>query len=378
MIPYVQSASSQEVPPPYEFPGVTVNAFVWDAQMAPIQAYCDRYFNLRSEAERGFVYKAAAFWPYALLLFIDYPVMISSGRDNQGLGGEVPYSDRGIVTQKEVFVALPVMRYGTTPGTLLLNSTLEWTLPFIVVQNPMSAICGREMIGLEKLLAEIRFEESTFPESFRGSVNLPGWVSLAPTAMQRMLPFLEVNTGPVLPTFRGSPTPSSPWTLLRSHAASEAIDSLVTVSDFLETASAGLIPTAMRTVALKQFRDAAEPEKALYQALVSCRSRYSSVDNFQFYNEQDVDITFHDQGSFAEILRVFLQLPDEAPGTGDQHTFKPRAAFRFNANINFDDMKTLHTFPVDRGPGLPPTEATDNMIAPWLAPWRGFFGGSKP
>ena len=125
MIPYVQSASSQEVPPPYEFPGVTVNAFVWDAQMAPIQAYCDRYFNLRSEAERGFVYKAAAFWPYALLLFIDYPVMISSGRDNQGLGGEVPYSDRGIVTQKEVFVALPVMRYGTTPGTLLLNSTLE-------------------------------------------------------------------------------------------------------------------------------------------------------------------------------------------------------------------------------------------------------------
>ena len=378
MIRYVQSASSQEVPPPYHFPGVTVNAFVWDAQMAPIQAYCDRYFNLGSEKERGFVYKPAAFWPYALLLFIDYPVMISSGRDTKDLGGEVPYSDRGIFTQKEVFVALPVMRYGTTPGKLILETTLEWTLPFIVVQNPMSAICGREMVGLEKLLAEIKFEESTFPESFRGSVSLPGWASLAPTEMQRMLPFLEVNTGPVLPTFRGPPTTTSPWTLLRSHAASEVIDSLATVGDFLETASAGLIPTAMRTIALKQFRDAAEPDKALYQALVSCRSRYSNVDNFQFYNEEDVQITFHDQGSFAEILRVFLQLPKEDAGTGDEHTFKPRAAFRFNANIDFDNMKTLHTFSVDRGHGLPPTKATNDMIAPWLVPWQGFFGGRKP
>ena len=47
-IPYVQSSASLQVPPPYHFPGVTVNAFVWEASMARVQAYCDTFFNLGS------------------------------------------------------------------------------------------------------------------------------------------------------------------------------------------------------------------------------------------------------------------------------------------------------------------------------------------
>ncbi|HEX3406789.1 MAG TPA: hypothetical protein VHS81_06090 [Caulobacteraceae bacterium] len=173
MIPYVQSVASQEVPPPYHFPGVTVNVFVWQTAMAPIQAYCDRYFNLGPAEERGFVYKPAAFWPYATLLFLDYPVMISAGRTPQNVGKEVPYSDRGIISQTEVFIALPVVRYGIGPARLALESTLEWALPFIVVGNPMSCVCGREMLGMGKLLGH-RDRGRQVPRQLQGQSHAAG------------------------------------------------------------------------------------------------------------------------------------------------------------------------------------------------------------
>jgi hypothetical protein len=380
MIRYVQSVASQQVPPPYHFPGVTVNAFLWDAPVGKIQAYCDRYFNLGEAAERGFVYRPAAFWPFVALLIIDYPIMVSSDRSRTDIGS-TPFPDRGYMSQKEAFVVAPVLRSGTLPETMVLKMAMEWALPFIVVDNPMSAVCGREMLGLEKLLGNIEFGESDFPDSFKGRIHLPGWASLKPGEMQTKLKFLEVDTGPTLPTYRGSPAEDSVWTLLRSDTASKAISALGTAKDFMETVSLGFLSSGMRTVSLKQFRDAAYPSKALYQALVSCRSTYSSVRNFRFYNEQDVNITFYDHGSFDHILKVFIHhSPNDPPReAGDRRVrVKPVAAFRFNANIDFDDMRTLHTFAVAPGEHLPPCDTTDDMLAPWLRPIRGFFSGSPP
>jgi hypothetical protein len=379
MIPYVQSVASQEVPPPYHFPGVTVNGFVWEAHLDRVQAYCDRFFNLGDVKDRGFVYGPAATWPYAVMLFIDYPVMISASRTPRSILHETPYSDRGIVSQREVFIALPVIRRGLGGARPITDSALEWALPFIVVDEPSSAVCGREMLGLEKLRADIQIGESEFPDSFRGQVSLPGWPSLSPTVMQRMMLFLDVDTGPAVPTFRGSPETSSVWTLFRSRAAADLIDSVTTLADFIETISAGTMPTSMQTVSLKQFRDAAEPEKAIYQALVSCRSKYSRIQNFQFYKEDDVTISFYETGSFGETLR-FVELPPpktQQGGVGATNSFSPKAAFRFNANIDFDNMRTLHTFAVDRGSGLPPTKMTNDTTAPWLVPWRGLLGAKR-
>lgn len=380
MIPYVQSASSQEVPPPYHFPGVTVNGFVCEARMDVAQAWCDRFFNLGDEAARGFRYGPAPFWPYALLLFIDYPVMISANRAPENIGHETPYSDRGVVSQQEVFIAIPVVRLGTGPGALVANSTVEWMLPFIVVGNPMSAVCGREMLGLEKLRAEIAFGESTFPGSFSGQVKLPGWSLLDPDRMQRMLPFVEVSTGPLSPTFRGAPRESSLYTLFRSPWASDAIDGLGALANMVDSTTSGLMPTAMQTVSLKQFRDAAQPDQALYQALISCRSKYSNIANFRFYKEEDVTIAFYPQGSFAEIIRFVETSTHGLPGEDNRPHQLARvvAGYRFNADIDFDNMRTLHTFPADRGGGLPPTPGSSDLTAPWLRPWKGFFGPRRP
>ena len=181
--PYVQSVGSLDVPPPYQFPGVTVHAFVWETEMAPIQAYCDTVLNLgEDDAARGFVYRPAANWPYALLLFLDYPEMISTC---PAVDGEVPYADRGVISQKEVFVVVPVVRTGSTASAWFSQTVIEWALPFIVVDNPMSAVCGREMLGLEKLLASIEMGVGATQGSFKGGVRLPGWQTLTPARCSR-------------------------------------------------------------------------------------------------------------------------------------------------------------------------------------------------
>ena len=102
------------------------------------------------------------------------------------------------------------------------------------------------------------------------------------------------------------------------------------------------------------------------------------MSNFNFYNEKDVNITIHDHGSFSEIFRSLFSLP-EIKDVHDRHDnprrYQPVAAFSFNATIDFDEMRTLHRFPLDRGDGAPPTPARDDMTAPWLRPLRGLFGG---
>jgi hypothetical protein len=400
-IPYVQSVSSQEVPPPYQFPEVRVNAFAWEAKIDRVQEYCDRFFNLGDVKDRRFTYVAAAGFPYAVLMILDYPVMISAEQElpgslrhrdplvDRGVVDEergkrripqsllhlTPFSDRGVVSQREVFVALPVVRVGATPLKLITDSALEFALPFIVVDEPNSAVCGREMLGMEKLRANILLGESTFPDSFQAQVSLPGWESAGAT--QKMMSFLSVETGPAVPTFRGAPDAQSLWTLFRSRVAEQLIGAAMTGANSIDTLSAGALPTAMQTVQLKQFRDAKEPQNAIYQALVSCRSKYSRVKDFQFYKEEDVTITFHEEGIFGDTLR-FIELPPGNPSKDPDKAakgFSPKAAYRFTADIDFDEMLTLHTFSVDRPGDLPPTKATSDLTAPWLRPWRGFFFG---
>jgi hypothetical protein len=373
-IPYVQSVGDQDVPPPYHFPGVSVYAFVFPVQMQPIQDYCDTYLNIGSEEERGFVYKPAAAWPFAMLLIIDYPAMVSSMRGPQNIGGLVPYQRRGMIAQREAFVALPVVRYGKGALRLALASAVDWAIPFIAVANPMSAVCGREMVGLPKLLGEVDFSKGTLPGSFHAVVRLPGWDANRGGVVQQMMTLLEVVTDPPLPTYWGKPPETTPWSLFQSSEASWAVEEMGSAANYVEKASLGMFPTAMRTVSLKQFRDAAHPDQAVYQALVTCRSRYGRLSNFKFYNEKDVNIVFHCEGSLAEAVRYFLEVPkDAAPIKVD-----PIAAYTFNADIDFEDMRRIYRFPIDSMNGAPATSAERDVVAPWFRPWRGFFGLDIP
>src|SRR5579863_1335841 len=198
MAQFVQSVANQQTPPPYHFPGVTAHAFVIDIRMEAVQAYCDRYFNLGEERERGFVYRPFAAWPYALLMVIEYPLMINTNRTELGYA-EIPFADRGYCSQNEVFLAVPLFRHGATPRNLLFNAAIEWALPFIVVDNSTSAFSGREILGLEKLWGRIELGTGDYPNGFSAAVDIPGWSSLDANVMQQMRRVLTVSTGSPLP-----------------------------------------------------------------------------------------------------------------------------------------------------------------------------------
>lgn len=374
-IPYTQSSDSQEIPPPYYFPGVTVNAFVWEAHINRVQEYCDKFFNLGDQRERGFVYKAAPMWPYAMLLFLEYPMMIATSPAS--IAPEVSYAQQGHAQQAEVFVALPVIRYGVGPANFALDTALEWIMPFIVVGNTMSAVCGREMLGIPKLLAEINTKPpaDAFPGSFTAKVKLPGWPTSR--AEQEVEPFLNVETAPVLPTYRGKAPASSFWSLFESREAGWGFDESASIVSFLDQYMAGLPSTLeMRTVTLKQVRDAKDPTKALYQALISCRTHYDNLREFSFYNEEDVNITFNTAGSFRDVVEIFRDVPPHDLST--HHVIKAKAAFTFVADIEFGDMLTTYTYSVDRGANIAPLRAVSNLAAPWSRPWLGLFRRQRP
>lgn len=372
---FVQSVANQQMPPPYYFPNVTAYSFAFDISMETVQDYCNTYFNLGNPSDRGFMYRSLPIFPFGMLMVIEYPRMIT--KERAVLDQMVPFLERGYATQNEVFVTFPVVRHGTRLGNFLVNAAVEWTLPFIAVDNSTSAFSGREILGLDKLYADIALGSSAFPESFSAHVSIPGWPSLNPDVLQEKLDFLSIATGPPTPYPSNSPQVTSPWTVLGSKFARGTVERLAAAVDGLDTISAGLLPTQMHLVALKQFRDAQDPQKAVYQALVGARSRYSNIKNLQIYNEKDVSITFHDNGSLSEIVRVILGASAKSSADAPIQLVTT-AAFSFQTDIDFDSMRTMHTYPTDgHGPGGQPRPANRGVISPFLRPWAGFWGPGR-
>ena len=112
--------------------------------------------------------------------------------------------------------------------------------------------------------------------------------------------------------------------------------------------------------------------RRLDQALVTCRSRYSNLSDFKMYDEADIHIQFNDIGTFNEILQVFLEVGGEP--SGSPFYLQPVAGCRFTADIDFDQMRVIHSFAIDRDNGLPPIPAQSDLTATWARPLKGFFG----
>ena len=176
MIPYTQSVASQEVPPPYHFPGVTVNALRLGGPpgqgaglLRPVlqPGRCERArLHLRAGAHVALRHAAVHRLPGDDQRQPDTDEAVLDACPTPTAGS----SASGRCSSRSRWSGA-----GSAGRRLITDTTLEWALPFIVVGEPMSAVCGREMLGLEKLRADIQIGESSFPDSFRGQVSLPGW-----------------------------------------------------------------------------------------------------------------------------------------------------------------------------------------------------------
>jgi hypothetical protein len=337
---FVESFATQQLLPPYHSTGATVNAFVF--QLAPhvVQSYCDRFFNLGTTSRRPFHYKALPSAPIGLLVVTQYPNISSLNDENEQLFGPRArqWDD---LQQKELYAAVPVVRYRVASHNVLVEPTIEWVQPFLILDNSTSAFSGREILGLESLYGEIEVGPATDAVGFSMSTLLLSWKVFSPQSLQQLLPFADIQTGPPMPA--GTTPDARPAARLIDADTAIYVEELRAAIPNMDGLAGGLFPAAMPLAILKQFRDAGNPALAIYQSLVSAQCRYSNLSDLQFYDPAKCLVRFTEGAMVDEIISTFLDLRDFAAAT-EPKILPVTMAFSFTTDIDVEEIRTLHQF----------------------------------
>ena len=299
---------SLPVRPPFLFSGVTSRVFPLKANMARLTQFCDSYVNMDIPPE--IVHYRPAL-PYVYLMVLDYGSMSSASMQAQNVGW---------VAQHEVAFTVPLERWRMENGTLVFK---DWACvsPFIFVDDEMSLTTGREIYGWPKVAGHVdairpmwdqhptagsrlfSFSTSVFPKVYAGEAE-----------SERVL--LQIDADPAAQFSTVPPDGGNPWApwsalaqatrsslslmgsaldmtlALRSRGyrtnrnrqslramGSKAADYLVHLGPtWLQSPKdrqqargyigEGCPELAFDNVTIKQFRDAQEPARACYKAVV--------------------------------------------------------------------------------------------------------------
>jgi hypothetical protein len=150
-LPYLDNPlDGQQEAPPYFFKGIQSHYFKLKAQAGALESFCLRYLN---PASNSFTYWPLASLPlvgagfgspFVVLGVLFYPEMRSGS-----------FHPERSTQQHEVFFSFPVLRFNNG-----FPDKICWIYPFICVDNIRSAITGREVIGLSKLVGRFDCKES--------------------------------------------------------------------------------------------------------------------------------------------------------------------------------------------------------------------------
>jgi hypothetical protein len=274
MANFIEHDGESQLPPPYRFPGVSINSFRLEGTLKAVQALCDQFLNIDAVTARGSNYVAAS--QYVDLEILKYPRMECT---------QPPFSDHGFCAQNEMYFRVLVARYDAFHGmNILFPSEIGWFIPFIFVDNPWSLVSGREVIALSKNLASFELGPSgsgPYPIKVSAHVLDP----YDPNTCLSPKRIVEIGT-----TKRArSKIPAGPWPWGDMDFTSLSIE----LQDFLR--GLGVFSESKLTiVGLKQFRDAQNPTTACYQALV--QSEFNAT-NTEINELSPADVTLSDYRS---------------------------------------------------------------------------------
>lgn len=236
---------------PLELTRATMYSFLVDADLAALTAICDAQLN--AVCGPG-VYKPLL--PMAAIVCADIAKSYSL----------VP-ADRakGWMAERDFGVWIPVVG----------NGKLGWYLPYVFVDNVAAMVTGREVFGFFKQTATLAMPPDP---------ATAGPFSVDALAIQTFSPEAEalVMRLMTLTSTQAVPAPAGTWT-----SAQDALEGLwadlkrlffdtvqdvralpLPAWDVLKDALAELVTGDVPMVFLKQFRDATDPTKACYQAVI--------------------------------------------------------------------------------------------------------------
>lgn len=272
------------VSPPFLMNGVSSRVFPLKANMARLTQFCDQYLNM--DIPPGIVHFRPSV-PYVYLMVLDYGSMSAASVQAQNVGW---------VAQHEVAFAVPLERWQEQRGRLVFKG---WACvsPFIFVDDEISLTTGREVYGWPKVAGRVDAETplwATHPQSaarlFSFSTHVFPKVYAGEPESSRVLLQIDCDPGPSYS--RVPPDLTSPWFPLPAAAAAlrssmslmgTAVDMLLAlrVRGYRTNRNAAsllamggkigdtLKQLSFENITVKQFRDAEEPDRACYKALVS-------------------------------------------------------------------------------------------------------------
>ncbi len=307
-LPYLDNPlDGQQEAPPYLFKGVQSHSFKLKAQAGALDNFCARYLN---PASNSFTYRPLTSLPlvgggfgspFVVLGVLFYPEMRSGS-----------FHPERSTQQHEVFFSFPVLRYNNE-----IPDKICWVYPFICVDNIRSAITGREVIGMSKLVGrfdclESLYSAKTHPPSrdslaaelFREDtdcmgISVPTYLRYGRESHEQMLPIIriqadpkfqaeslqdgeasELNSSPVLDRSaaesggaagRGWPAPSEAGAGAMWNRVVELLEGFSFLSPRLVTNS------------LKQTRSNVDPAYSDYQALVESTWQSENIRQLKFW-----------------------------------------------------------------------------------------------
>ena len=248
MTAYVSRTDDPDVPPPYDFPGITIMIFRLPASLTKLQSLCDECLNIGSLYDRGFEYRA--FLNFVDMEIVTYPKMMFA---------QPPFSSWGYASQQELYFRFYVWKFVSVGGVLFPELIPELFFPFIYVDNSWSMISGRTVIGFPKVMMKFDPEQVLGANPLQIKASALALKTFNPNTKLEWQPIVEINpnTSALAPA---APSGSWPWIGLGGPIDDPLLDQL------MQQAMTS-IPDLFSTVQLKQCRETAT--NACYQAVIN-------------------------------------------------------------------------------------------------------------
>ncbi|PKN93848.1 MAG: hypothetical protein CVU44_08520 [Chloroflexi bacterium HGW-Chloroflexi-6] len=271
---------------PYLQKNAQLAAFLFPADLAALTEFCDQTLNAVPDSPFEYV-------PLMSSLLVVYADMLVSSMDERD-------SRVGLIPETEVgFWLLTVAMQKTATGRLPHH--LAWFIPYLLVDENNAIATGREVYGFNKQAASFKKVQDIQSPHF--SAEVLGFEHFAPDAIARKERLLEVSSA----AGQASLGQWNDWETAKSNLSDMLLPEVRSDLDdeiiaFAAQAALGNIPL----VFLKQFRDATQPQKACYQAIVEAPLQIQTFHGGGFFS-QPGEMSLHPLESHPLAQRLGVQ-----------------------------------------------------------------------
>jgi hypothetical protein len=280
---YVDYPSVQTLPGPIAFTNVRMSAFYLAADGSTLQALCDRLIAAPSGGRVQFT----PVLPSVIMSFTEFPHSVF-----------VNFADRGVATERELSFAIPGI-FTRFDGQIPVEIGFALFMPFLVLDNPVALMTGRENYGFFKQTGRIGLPDDPGSAGFSADVyGCPSYSPAAKWGQQRLITLqrvAEAAPGPAL----GLPWPD-PMAAARNLAA--AMQAAAGGETLAPAAFPDFLTGSLPQIFLKQFRDIADGTRACYQAVALARYRVTRLIRVSVEDRYAIDLQALDSTRVAAAL----------------------------------------------------------------------------